>query len=768
MSKEIFTILCLFVLLALTVTLVVAHRNKENHILKTVEKMLITAIFLTFVHCMAINVENEVLSTFFMALQQICFTWLSYYVFEVSFDYRGKYEKKSIYIKGGTLALAIIDSVLLFVSSLFFDVINFESYMEDGVRYVRTIPSPYIIIHFICCCIFVIAAIVSLIYKILGMSKLYKASYIISLVFDCLVFLSLIVRAVAETKVDYLIFVYSLVTIVFYYINVIFASHWYMMLIINESIGQLDEAVIIFDREGQYVFSNHEGKELFPLVDNVTDYVMFNKLIQVANIDEFENDFDKNFEYKDKGKSKILRCRFRRISDEKKQLLCMVFVLNDDTEIVTRAKEREYLAIHDLATGLYNKQYFCEVARKMIDENPETEFQLICTNINKFKLINDNFGKEAGDKILKVVCDTLKKIASRDERSVYGRVVNDKFAILIPKSVDVTDELLHMHQITVHVGDVSCTAMNYFGIYDITERNLQIDIMCDRAAMSISEIKGSEKAIVNFDENLKLRLLREKDLKDSINEAIEFNQFKVYYQPQIDYATGEIIGAEALVRWERPNEGLVKPSEFVPLFERDGQITILDRYVWRTACANLAEWKKRGITDVVISVNLSMKDFYSNDVEQYFKNLVSTYGIDPSRLKLEITESAFVIDLEKHISVVRNLQKAGFIIEMDDFGSGYSSLNALKDIPFDVIKMDMAFAQSLRDEKRAKKIVQMVSSLAHFLEVPVIVEGVESEEQAEFFKMLGCTYIQGHYFYEAMSKEQFEEKMADMKFKTKL
>ena len=234
-------------------------------------------------------------------------------------------------------------------------------------------------------------------------------------------------------------------------------------------------------------------------------------------------------------------------------------------------------------------------------------------------------------------------------------------------------------------------------------------------------------------------------------------EIQIYLQPQITGA-GEMLGAEALVRWQHPTRGMVMPGEFIEIFEQNGNIVKLDQYIWRLACEHLKRWKENGWGDKYISVNISPTDFHFIDIFSTFMELVEEHQISPKNLRLEITETAVITNLEKQLELIEKLRNAGFIVEMDDFGSGYSSLNMLKDIRVDVLKFDLHFLRNSNDMERSRKIIKSLMELSKELEMPAISEGVETEEQVEFLKGIGCDLFQGYYFARPMDIKSFEEK----------
>ena len=284
--------------------------------------------------------------------------------------------------------------------------------------------------------------------------------------------------------------------------------------------------------------------------------------------------------------------------------------------------------------------------------------------------------------------------------------------------------------------------------------------MCDRALMAAATLKGNyRKQIAYYDDELRRSVLREQELTGELDDAIATRQFKMYLQPQMN-GEGKMLGAEALVRWIHPVKGMISPAEFISVFERNGTITKLDYYMWETACMQLRKWKEEGREDLYISVNISPKDFFFMDVYKAFTELVAKHGISSASLKLEITETAMMSELERQRKLIGRLREAGFAVEMDDFGSGYSSLNMLKDtqVEYSFENQILAFLGKTDNEDRASKILKMIVELSKQLEIPVITEGVETLDQVKFLREIGCDMFQGYYFAKPMEVSAFEEK----------
>ena len=300
------------------------------------------------------------------------------------------------------------------------------------------------------------------------------------------------------------------------------------------------------------------------------------------------------------------------------------------------------------------------------------------------------------------------------------------------------------------------------GVYEVDNLDTPIAVMCDRAVMAIKTIKDdAANRIVYYDKKLRENALKEQSVVGQFHDALESGQFCFYIQPQIS-SDGIVRGGEALVRWIHPERGMIPPGEFIEIFEQTGLISELDRYIWEKACIQLRDWRRQGHADFYLSVNISPRDFYYMDIYKVFTGLVQTHGFEAKNLHLEITETAVMADTRKVIRLVNKLRQYGFKVEMDDFGSGYSSLNMLKDIKMDTIKLDMGFLRKTQNNERSMSIVRNVIQLSKKLGMEVVTEGVETVEQVEALTDMGCDVFQGYYFAKPMPVWDYEDKYIPM------
>lgn len=416
----------------------------------------------------------------------------------------------------------------------------------------------------------------------------------------------------------------------------------------------------------------------------------------------------------------------------------------------------EYRLNYDSLTKAYNRYGFYKNAQKLIKEHTDTEYCLILSDIKSFKLINEIYGENIADKIL---IDEVNIIRQKMKgNSVLGRLNGDIIAMVIPKEYLSEKEFSDMIKLlSDRYSNKNFRLHIYLGVYYIKDVNETIRQMVDKVSLVIMKSKGNmSNYILYYDENSYRNDIFKQQLIGEFETALNENQFCMYLQSQTD-KDGNMLGAEALIRWNHPNMGLIMPGAFIECFEDAGLIYRLDNYIWEEAAKQLKIWKDSGY-NYYISVNISAKDFYHIDVYQTFKNLVSKYGIDTDKLHIEITETALSEDKQAAHKTIERLHDEGFIIEIDDFGSGYSSFNFLKDVCADVIKIDRVFLKKSSHEERGEQILRSIISLSHDIGMDVITEGVENVDQLSMLAKMNCDWFQGYYFSKPIAVGDFEEK----------
>lgn len=425
--------------------------------------------------------------------------------------------------------------------------------------------------------------------------------------------------------------------------------------------------------------------------------------------------------------------------------------------ITLRENENFIVAVqHDSLTNLLNKEGFFVKAKKALVENSEINYMLLCIDIVQFKVINQFAGYQNGDKVLIFVANILTELFGED--SIIARFSGDRFHALVPPPIDedYIDKVITKHK---EHAPINLPLSIQFGIYEVVDRTVPLATMCDWSKMALDPIKGRYKEYFStFTNDMNKSLQKEQLIVSEMDGAVSEKQFVVYYQPKWNIHKNKIIGAEALVRWIHPKFGFMSPGDFIPIFEKNGFITKLDMYVWNEVCRQIREWMDEGIDVVPISVNVSRNDIYTKDLISNLKNMLSKYNLSPNQLHLEITETAYAQSHNQLANVVKLLSDNGFIIEMDDFGSGYSSLNMLSEVPVDIIKLDLLFLnKKSADSKNNKSILKLVVNIAKELDLDLIAEGVETIEDVASLKEVGCNKAQGYYYAKPMNSSEFAQ-----------
>ncbi len=421
----------------------------------------------------------------------------------------------------------------------------------------------------------------------------------------------------------------------------------------------------------------------------------------------------------------------------------------------TRHLQEIYNATHDKITGLYTKEVLFDKIRKTIDEKKDIQYWIAYFDIKDFKIVNDIFGNAMGDSVLQNVAQWLRENSTKEW--VFGRLGGDDFGICLPAGNANLEQLeRRFSRYVISNGSIEHRIIMHMGIYKITERDIDVSIMFDRAQLALSSVKNEyNKHIAFYDNKMRKQVMWDQMISAQIEKAIEEKQVRPYLQPIVDN-NGLIIGAEALIRWDHPKEGFLQPETFIPTFERNGMIADLDKYIWRSACEILSTWTGEK-SNLFISINISPKDFLFMDVFAEITALIEEYHIDPSRLRIEITETVMMTEVENRMAILKQFRESGFIVEMDDFGSGYSSLNQLKDMPLDVLKIDMKFLSSSKNSQKAEIILRNVLKLSGDLGLSSLTEGVETEAQYNMLNKMGCDLFQGYFFAKPMTVNEFEK-----------
>ncbi|MDD3920296.1 MAG: EAL domain-containing protein [Eubacteriales bacterium] len=412
--------------------------------------------------------------------------------------------------------------------------------------------------------------------------------------------------------------------------------------------------------------------------------------------------------------------------------------------------------LRDRLTGLFSREAFFDTVQYMVQAHEPGYYIMACFDIDRFKVVNDQYGTKKGDEVLRYIAQVFQE-GFAAQGGIVCRVAADDFAVLYPASFQDSDALLDMRNKASAVDGLVSPLTFSIGRYLVDDLSLSPSAMYDRAMLATNSIKGRYDAhIAYYNESLRKHIILEQEIVTEMESALLGGQFEAWFQPQYNHSTGALIGAEALARWRHPEKGLIPPGVFIPIFEKNGFVYELDKCIWEQVCQQLRRWIDEKRNPLPVSVNISRYDIFREDVVSVITGLVAKYRLPVDLLRLEITESAFSKSAEQIIAVVRQLLDAGFTVEIDDFGSGYSSLNTLKDVPAQVIKLDMKFLESSANTQRGGNIVESIVRMAKWLDMSVIAEGVETIEQADFLRSIGCNYIQGYLYARPMPVVEYE------------
>ncbi len=431
---------------------------------------------------------------------------------------------------------------------------------------------------------------------------------------------------------------------------------------------------------------------------------------------------------------------------------------------VIKQRRLAQMSEFDDFTGLPNRHGFEKMVNAVLSDNEEGiiagEYAMACFDILRFKAVNDLFGADMGDKLILHIADVLSRNVS--EGDILCHPGSDRFMCFIRAKGERLQQMVDKILTDISDFDVPFEIACNMGIYVTRDKVYSVDTMIDRAVLAQSKIKGSYTIKYNYyTEELRHTMIGEQEIVGMMSTALANKHFIVYYQPQYNHSTGMILGAEALVRWKHPEKGIISPGVFIPIFEKNGFITKLDLYVFEQVCAFIRRCLDNDIYAIPISTNFSRHDIFLPNFVESLEEIRVRYDVPVKYLRVEITESAVMGSSTAVNQVVQNLHEYGYVVEMDDFGSGYSSLNVLKDIELDVIKLDMMFMSEHTESKKGGTILSSVVRMAKWLRLPVIAEGVETIKQADFLRSIGCNYIQGYLYSKPIPEEEFVKVLSE-------
>ena len=433
-----------------------------------------------------------------------------------------------------------------------------------------------------------------------------------------------------------------------------------------------------------------------------------------------------------------------------KARIARIIELSEGRQLISAAET-------DPLTMLYNRNFFFEYANSLYKYHPELHMDAIVLNIEQFHSINALNGRDFGDNVLRIIGNEIRAFLAETE-GIASRFEADRFDIYFEHHDDY-HAILNRFQEKVNGISPNVNIHLRMGVKPWRE-GVEPILLFDRARTACNMVRGNyQNPLMVYDEDMRMREILDRRLLNDLRSAVEERQLKVFYQPKYNIQCNppRLTSAEALIRWDHPELGMISPGDFVPLFESNGLISIVDNYVWEEAIGQVARWKEKYNFILPVSVNLSRADIFDLTLVDKLKKLVEDNGLEYKNIKLEITESAYTDNAKLLLDVIEQLRKLGFAVEMDDFGSGYSSLNMLSDMPIDVLKMDMKFVRNIEASETDRRLISLIIDIGKYLDADVIAEGVETEGQLEILKNANCDIVQGYYFSRPVPAEDFEE-----------
>ena len=758
MEKIYIALLFLMMIIPMLICIKYARKVKSN-VASSIVKCLIFGIITILSNGLFAVSRNMTFSYFMQALYLFSFDMVFIHILQYSQQYTQVFNEISPF-RTGCFAVAYLDGIQLVLNTVFHNVFTLKTVQYMGVQmYHIDTKTAFYYLHFVFVYCLVLCIIASFTIKIIQIPYFYRKKYFPILAVMCVIVAINFGCSISEFPIDMSLPFFVCAAILICYLTLYRSPSELIDKTLSIVVTEMNNAVICFDINNECVYANERALKIFRTTSNsvsaLSEYVQgWIQENDIANRDSCEWSEQKNID----NETYYFDIEYRKLFDKKNQYIGFFLNLIDNTEKHFAFEKERYLATHDSLTGLYNKNYFAVKAAELLKATPDEDWLLLSSNIKDFKLINDLFGFKKGNEVLKMEADLLKEQCG--EGIVYGRIGGDKFAACIPKARFKEQDFMNAIQTMGRAINNDLYHLHiYVGVYEITDRNEDISVMCDKANLAIKTLNENyDRSIAYYSETLLNDTIEEKQLVGDFDKALAEKQFCMYLQPQTT-SEGKVLGAEALVRWQHPKRGLIFPGEFIEVFEKTGLIYRLDMFVWELAVQKLAEWQKDGRSDLYISVNISTKDFYYMNVYETITKLVEKYGIIPSTLKLEITETAIMTGTAGELEIIERFRKYGFDVEIDDFGSGYSSLNTLKDMDVDVLKIDMGFLRTTRPDRleRSMSIINTIISLTRTLGLSVVTEGVETREQVDKLTQMGCGVYQGYYFSKPIPVKQFEE-----------
>lgn len=705
--------------------------------------MGICIVFLAFAMNYLSNSEH--IMGIMCAVEHASMDFALYFFMLFIFSFVGVKEVKPL--KYLTLGIVSLDALILLTNPI--NHLAFSPLARTSERATVIVPSGSVLFytHLGLCAFFVIMIGFCLVKKTFEVSPYYHLRYAYMLILlIAFVASNYAFNAYTELLFDYSKLLYAFSVIIIYYLTYGFSPRKLLKRLNEYVLDTVTDPMVIYDSQGNLFDVNSRAKALFEdrQYNTIENFLTFLRT-------EEEGTFKKEID------GRIYEIRYEKFYDKKSIYIAAGFFMHDVTENEQQLEREHRAAILDPLTNCYNRVGFFEYSRKFLEDNMATgSFSILVCGICNFKGLNGLYGTKTGDEILCTIAEKLYGFHCKYPM-IYGRSAEGKFSCLLPCSC-VPMVISMLNRITINLGGDSQLCVDLcFGYVNLDQQNVKFEEYYEMAQMALSNCWKKPHAVVEYTQDMADDALRLQLLLAETHDEVDGKQFYIELQPQIDLKRNKVCGAEALVRWEHPTLGKIGPNQFIPVFENNGFITQLDHFVWEQAAATIAKLSDAGLYDGHISVNVSQVDIKNTDVASDMEKIIRKYGIPAEKLHVEITESACADDRDTLIATMNRLRKKGFLVEIDDFGSGYSSLNALIKLPFDIVKLDMLFMKEYVEGDKSDVVISSVSKMIHDLNATLVIEGIETAMNLEIAKDIDADVAQGYYFSKPVSVQQFVE-----------
>lgn len=728
----------------------------QRPLFKEMQALILPTISILLSKNLLLLITNHILAYILYLCFDVSHLWL--YLAFLWFVYGISNVKMNKKVFGFLIAICVIDTagfiVNYFTSHMFSVSVSSSGAVQLFTRGTYLVHPAVLIIFTIYICAILINRMRSIHY-------IYWPRYIFYLVIGCYATYYDVAGSGDQEFFNKIGMVHFCLALLAFLFTQVFTSKLFRTYEYSEALDSISQYFFLLDNEGVCVLANKPALDYFD-IDPFDMSSVEEKVLGIVDREAIagQDIAEINCRYKKDGEIRNLRLDYKRLLHGGK-FSGEIFGFTDTTaeqkEIIAQKKKARY----DSFSEIYNRDWLFASIEKVLENDPEGEYLLIGSDIRDFKVFNDVFGKEAGDVVIKKSAEVLRNLYAKKKILMFGRIFGDRFGMLAKKGDCTDSEIVNAFLAIDHPLSEEYYHLNiHFGVYNTTiDKGLSVSSMFDRAYVALDSIKNDVNIrIYHYNTIMRDEKVWEQTISANIEKALKDGQLRIVVQPQVD-RDQKIIGGEALVRWRHPENGEISPGNFIPVLEKTGLVTTADIFVWEECCKLLRRWKDLGYEDYYISVNISPIDFIFSDIYTIFTNLVEKYQINPKNLKLEITETAMMTDVLERIVLIKRLEEYGFSVELDDFGSGYSSLNMLKEIPVDVIKMDMKFLYNYNDDatSNSRKVIGHIIHMAKDLNMDIVAEGVETKEQLEFLSSVGCDVFQGYYFSKPVEVIDFEK-----------